>query len=109
MAITRDDLIKESRRNLDRRVRTGNRLLTEAWGQEPQGPDDRHAAASDAISDIITTIVGMAGHYAYEGKPMDETRPTGVWDEDARSEAKALLSSAHCQSWEGDREDYVTE
>lgn len=95
-------LTHNANRMLNGRRLTGLRCLELASGGQAVKPDDEdiETYASDAISDILTIVCGIAGTTSYGG-----TIPR---DEDAWLKAKELLDHA-LRSWEGDAEDYYRE
>lgn len=64
-------------------------------------PDDRWSIASDAVSDILTAVVGPAGGCV----PQDGLAEI-VYDREAIREAGRFLAFS-LRSWKGDAEDYM--
>lgn len=101
----------ESRRSLGARIQRGQRLIGDAWGMQfvDMHEDDREAAVRDAISDMLTALLGPAGHSV---KGEDEGggfyRAEIVIDEQRLNEAGRIVALA-VDSYEGDAEDYWKE
>jgi len=87
----------EARDKLATRTARGNDLLKLAWGRPVEG-DDRESAAKDAISDILTALLGPAGTISYGG-----TVALNDWNV---NEASRILYWAQ-ESYHGDAEDYA--
>jgi hypothetical protein len=98
-----DTLDHDGRRSLAARINTGERCLEIAWGSKPES-DDLQSAAYDAISDILTALLGPAGWYVQQGDDLNKRH----WNHEALQEAEAMLQAA-LRSYEGDSEDYIVE
>ena len=83
---------------LTKRIERGRAALAACWGYQPEGDEDTASAAADTISDVLTALVGPAGHTV-------EAAPGIVYDQQAGIDARALLDRAY-ESWAGDAEDY---
>lgn len=78
------------------RAGVGNACVELAWGG-PVADEDRETAARDAIANILTATVGIAG--VYDGR----TRVNRLPEQDA---ARRLVEDGF-ESWLGDAEDYT--
>jgi hypothetical protein len=89
--------------SLAKRVERGEELLQIVWGRKVEG-DDRETAAKDAISDILTALLGPAGvaHFNADGN-FDRLAIN-----DFRINEAARITSQAVDSYQGDAEDYVT-
>lgn len=98
-------LSPDSRDSFFKRKNRGDLLITTAWSREVTGPEDREAAATDGISDILTALFGRAGDWSAR----DESG-VGIihYNAMAISNAAALLNRA-LESYKGDAEDYFDE
>lgn len=94
------DKIEEGTAELEMRQDKGERAMALVWGSEPH-EDDRYSAATDAISDILTVMVGPAGVTVEAGLSYNVEH-----DGEALDKARELLDDA-LRSWEGDAEDYI--
>ena len=95
------DKIEEGTDELEMRKDKGERAMLLVWGSEPH-EDDRYSAATDAISDILTVMVGPAGVTVEAPGPSYNVEHDG----EALDKARELLDDA-LRSWEGDAEDYI--
>lgn len=97
-----DRLDDDARKDYQQREVRGFNGLRMTWGEtSPQG-DERETAACDAISDILTHVVGMAGHYTWRDGETATLHP----NEYNLNEARRIIERAF-ESWVGDAEDYV--
>jgi hypothetical protein len=96
-------LDSRAQESLDKRVERGEELLQIVWGRKVEG-DDRETAAKDAISDILTALLGPAGvaHFHADGTFNE------VAINDFRINEAARITSQAVDSYQGDAEDYVT-
>jgi hypothetical protein len=96
-------LDSRAQESLDKRVERGEELLQIVWGRKVEG-DDRETAAKDAISDILTALLGPAGvaHFHKDGTFNE------VAINDFRINEAARITSQAVDSYQGDAEDYVT-
>jgi hypothetical protein len=93
-------LIPESARTLAVRRIAGERILRIAHPSAMADEHDRETAAKDAISDVLTALVGPAGTHSFGGYLSSS--------DFALNEARRVLEQA-LRSWQGDAEDYTRE
>lgn len=89
--------------NLDRRIEVGEACLVAAGGTTSGEDPDRETYATDAISDILTAVLGPRGYYRYRDGVNEFVGGEGIVHQ-----AQELLDRS-LRSWEGDAEDYTVD
>ena len=104
-----------SRETLRKRRELGERCAVLAWRgpwsqvERVTNEEDRETAAKDAISDILTAIVGPAGHVEVVPRENGDGETWRRVPSPTQLAAARSLVNAALQSWEGDLEDYSVE
>lgn len=96
-----DHLDTDSQTTLSRRKVIGEQILGTAWGRYPERGDEE-SAAKDAISHVLTRVIGIAGAHTVDA----DGQARVATNEYEINEARALVERAF-SSWQYDREDYV--
>lgn len=101
-------LTNDAQAKLDERIAVGRECIEVAAGDFPAragvADDDLDTYAVDAVSNIITALLGPAGYMADDGEEAHTFEL--LEDEDAYAKAEDFLRRA-LAGWNGDAEDYT--
>lgn len=91
-------LTQQARQELRERTARGEASIDAAWSKRPRNAEDREAAASDVVVEVLTALFGPAGS-CKPGGPV-------LYNEAALLLAEGFLGRA-LRAYRGDAEDYV--